>query len=549
MNKTRKNKYLRKNRGNEDSKNKTRKVQSGGLKFKIPFSKGRAASGTGTGTAPSGKPSWFSRNKPAPATLPATPATSPPPRAPPPRPPPPPPPAPTGPSPAGTAKKTGEGKGEPGATAATGKETGEAGAKTGAAPAEEKKKRDPEGQQEGQQNMGSQERDDLRESNPIKESEKSLDSQQHVAEAATAATAAAAKAKAEQLINSTTDDETKNALMQKNAIEQSKAEEKPTPELLVVPEGIKNGILGWLSSFFDSSKNKLPKQMAQVAITEQMGDIIKDSGLRVELIRAINKRYIGRINKILENIFKRDIEKSMTGEGTPDSQNNGITPEETAEIDRLLTFIEKNNIQLEKILMAPTKLSVAALDGNLAKLEYGGYGASSSGFPAKIPRQKPAPNPKPPPAEKKKDDSPQPPPPGKGPPPPKPSTAAAAKPAAPAAAAKPAAPAAPAAAAKPPAPAAPGAPSKFSAAMKNTGTTFSRAFGRIMPGRRDQTGGQDINNNKTRKNQQYIHEIKDNRTHLFNKEMEIINSIRNFKHGHIDKDNTKKQFMKAVKRG
>lgn len=53
--------------------------------------------------------------------------------------------------------------------------------------------------------------------------------------------------------------------------------------------------------------------------------------------------------------------------------------------------------------------------------------------------------------------------------------------------------------------------------------------------------------NKTRKNQQYIHEIKDNRTHLFNKEMEILNSIRNFKNGH-NKD-SKKQFMKAVKRG
>ena len=56
---------------------------------------------------------------------------------------------------------------------------------------------------------------------------------------------------------------------------------------------------------------------------------------------------------------------------------------------------------------------------------------------------------------------------------------------------------------------------------------------------------------KTRKNRQhqYMREIKDNRTHLFNKEMEILNSIRNFKNGHIDNDNTKKQFMKAVKRG
>ena len=53
--------------------------------------------------------------------------------------------------------------------------------------------------------------------------------------------------------------------------------------------------------------------------------------------------------------------------------------------------------------------------------------------------------------------------------------------------------------------------------------------------------------NKTRKNRQYIREIKDNRAHLFNKEMEIINSIRNFKHGHIHEP--KKQFIRAVKRG
>lgn len=72
--------------------------------------------------------------------------------------------------------------------------------------------------------------------------------------------------------------------------------------------------------------------------------------------------------------------------------------------------------------------------------------------------------------------------------------------------------------------------------------------GQAQPQGEGQAGG-----NKTRKirQHQYIHEIKQNRTHLFNKEMEIINSIRNFKHGHIDNDNdnTKKQFMRAVKRG
>ena len=56
-----------------------------------------------------------------------------------------------------------------------------------------------------------------------------------------------------------------------------------------------------------------------------------------------------------------------------------------------------------------------------------------------------------------------------------------------------------------------------------------------------QSGG-----NKTRKNRQYVREIKDNRTHLFNKEMEIINSIRNFKHGHTHEP--KKKFVNVIKR-
>ena len=64
-------------------------------------------------------------------------------------------------------------------------------------------------------------------------------------------------------------------------------------------------------------------------------------------------------------------------------------------------------------------------------------------------------------------------------------------------------------------------------------------------------------NNITRKNRQYIHEIKENRTQLFNKEMEIINSIRNFKHVHvrghnengkIKPENIQKKFIKVIKR-
>ncbi len=62
---------------------------------------------------------------------------------------------------------------------------------------------------------------------------------------------------------------------------------------------------------------------------------------------------------------------------------------------------------------------------------------------------------------------------------------------------------------------------------------------------------------KTRKNRQYIHEIKENRTHLFNKEMQILNSIRNFKHGQHHgpnergknkPENIQKKFIKVIKR-
>ena len=84
--------------------------------------------------------------------------------------------------------------------------------------------------------------------------------------------------------------------------------------------------------------------------------------------------------------------------------------------------------------------------------------------------------------------------------------------------------------------------------LPNNDNTKTNEVSQPQPQVQPQGGG-----NKTRKNRQhqYIHEIKKNRNELFNKEMEIINSIRNFKHGHIDNDNdnTKKQFMNAVKRG
>jgi hypothetical protein len=70
--------------------------------------------------------------------------------------------------------------------------------------------------------------------------------------------------------------------------------------------------------------------------------------------------------------------------------------------------------------------------------------------------------------------------------------------------------------------------------------------------KKTQAGG-----NKTRKYGHYIHDIKQNRKELFNKEMEIINSIRKFKHGTHVKNatqnknkykNMKKRFITSVKK-
>ena len=66
-----------------------------------------------------------------------------------------------------------------------------------------------------------------------------------------------------------------------------------------------------------------------------------------------------------------------------------------------------------------------------------------------------------------------------------------------------------------------------------------------------------VGGNKTRKYGHYIHDIKQNRKELFNKEMEIINSIRKFKHGrHVNNatqnknkyKNMKKRFITSVKK-
>ena len=100
---------------------------------------------------------------------------------------------------------------------------------------------------------------------------------------------------------------------------------------------------------------------------------------------------------------------------------------------------------------------------------------------------------------------------------------------------------------QPPAPAGKGAFGKFKG-------LFSRK--KALPGATQvatpQNGGAENGNNKTRKNREYIHEVKENRKQLFDKEMEIINSIRNFTHGPHEHDhkheNINKKFIKVITR-
>ena len=98
---------------------------------------------------------------------------------------------------------------------------------------------------------------------------------------------------------------------------------------------------------------------------------------------------------------------------------------------------------------------------------------------------------------------------------------------------------------------APAGPSKFGAAFKGLFTKRTKGGGGYVT---HQNGGAiKGNNNKTRKNREYIHEVKENRKQLFDKEMEIINSIRNFKHGqhgqtHDKRENIKKEFINVIKR-
>ena len=485
----------------------------------------------------------------------------------------------------------------------------------------------------------------------------------------------AALAQAEELektANTHTDPQIQNELRAKAARLRSIAQEHPDPDVVLIPKGAKNGLLGWFSSFFKKSQQNLPIEQALVAYTDQMPDIIEESNKNAKVINDVNKtlryRLIELINKISRKHNTSNAMSQSGGSGEEEEDDfilNYITPEEKDEMDYLLERI-RNNIKISnEVINDPARLANTQRTGNLA--------ASDSMFaqppppPSKQPKQskqskqqppsnpppgqqppgqqppgqqppgqlppgaqqaaqqaaqqhaeqskppagqqppkppggppnKPLPPPPPPSKQPKqskqsKQQPPSNPPPGQQPPgqqppgqqppgqlppgaqqaaqqaaqqhaeqskppagqqPPKPPGGPPNKPLPPPPPPKPPGgppnkPLPPPPPPKPPsmskAPSMPKAPS-----VPITSSLLSSV--KLNPLKVLKGGGD--GNNKTRKNRQYIHEIKDNRTQLFNKEMEIINSIRNFKHGHGPNEhgknkpeNIQKKFIKVIKR-
>ena len=180
----------------------------------------------------------------------------------------------------------------------------------------------------------------------------------------------------------------KNELLAKAARLKSIAEEEPDPGVVLIPKGAKNGLLGWFSSFFKKSQQNLPIEMSQVALTDEMPEIIKDTKEKAELVRKINRVYKNRIKKILSDIYQRSITKNT---------DIGITPEESLEIDNLLKQIYGNSEMLNKGLINPSQVSHAELSGNFTATESVGQQPQSQspqsnhGDPHKSPKQQPPP--------------------------------------------------------------------------------------------------------------------------------------------------------------
>jgi hypothetical protein len=345
-------------------------------------------------------------------------------------------------------------------------------------------------------------------------------------------------------------------------MQESKDKETPNASLKALADAPKHIAKSMLLNFFKSKKQELPTALALGDLSSKMSTIIDENNKNFVAVNEVSNVIRQKIQTILTRIEKKN------KQGDVDSLIKNLETDDAADIDELLELI-KNLVTVSEgaqiIANRPTQQAiVGTTSGNLVAAN-SAFGAGGPGFGPNGPnlQKNPTPNPNPK-TVKQKDNSTSPPPPGGQPPPPPggqpPPPPGKGQPPPPKPGGPPSRPPPPpprnAGVAKPSAsapkptvsfPKSPGTPSKFRAAATNVGNKISQAFSRIMPRRRGpQRGGQDINNNKTRKNGQYMREIKENRTELFNKEMEIINSIRNFKHGHTDEP--KKQFIKVLKR-
>ena len=360
------------------------------------------------------------------------------------------------------------------------------------------------------------------------------------------------------------DPKIRNERLVAQAMQESKDKETPNASLKALADAPKDIAKSVLLNFFKDKKQQLPTALALGDLSSKMSTIIDENNKNFVAVNEVGDAIRGNIKKILKRSGKFQRGGSLQEQ---DEKLNNISDLSDTDRNKLLELtnaLVEVSKEAQIIASLPTQQAVVGTgSGNLAAVN-SAFGAGSQGFGPIGPNLQKNPNP---PVNKKDDSTPPPPggppppppggpppppsggpppPPGKGqPPPPKPGGPPSRPPPPPprnAGVAKPAV-------AKPAvsSPKSPGAPSKFSEAAKNVGNKISQAFSRIMPGRRGpQRGGQDISNNKTRKNGQYMREIKENRTELFNKEMEIINSIRNFKHGHTDEP--KKQFINVIKR-
>ena len=543
MNKTRKNKYLRKNRHGKNSKHKhkTRKAQSGGLKFKIPFSKGPVApAASGTGTAPSGKPSWFSRNKPATGTaaLPTNRVLS------------------GNTQPLGRTREEIERdrearikaqnkqheddmeqyrreKIEHEAAAAASTQPPTAAEATPAPPAVTQQavtsQARPLGNFKSQQSTGFDFGGPIQ---PSAEAAATLSSSPAPPAAANKTPTAPAKAET---------NEERDAQLAEVALEISKGKQKSNPQAVALANSPSNIIKSFFLNLFESKKKELPTALAIDNLTKNISTIIDENDKNLDIVNKVGDAIRKHIHDIIDN------NKNLSDLTDDDRRILIVLIGDLARVGEIAQKIANNSSELAY---------AGTTDGNLDALKQSrynqGFGGQKFGQKFNGPRNagvaKTPTNKVPTPSSGKKQDS--------------PSESAkpksrlqkftnfftkknkkqepAAPPAAAAAATVEATPAA-ATAAEPPKTEPPATPAAAATAEATPAPKTEPPA--PEPPAPQAAGG------KTRKTRHFIHEIKDNRTHLFNKEMEIINSIRNFKHGHIDNDNTKKQFMKSVKRG